>query len=213
MTFDNLKGHFENTKGLTDFFKACSTTSHSPENKNALSHAHERLLSNQISLSSKDVGIAIAYKALKGDSFDYNNTIRYFGSHFINDGNAKTALVQAQEIMKGFKSESPTRTLMSLLDTNAPSELIRPFYNANRGKLNMDAVSAHYQQTKVSSDLSAEDKKAKSVEFFLKLDGKELMNHNDIEQGFVGRMRATRERLKVQEEQERFIPFARYGYK
>lgn len=213
MTFNDLKGYFENTKGLTDFFKACSTTSHSPEDKNALSHAHEKLLSNQISLSSKDVGIGIAYKALKGDSLDYNNTIRYFGSHFINDGNAKTSLIQAQEVMKGFKSDSPTRTLISLLDANAPSELIKPYYNANRGKLNMDAVSSHYQQTKVKSELSAEDKKAKAVEFFLKLDSKELMSNNDLEQSFVERMRATRERIKAQEEQERFVPFARYGYK
>lgn len=213
MTFNDLKGHFENTKGLTDFFKACSTTSHNPEDKNALSHAHERLLSNQISLSSKDVGIGIAYKALKGDSFDYNHTIRYFGSHFINDGNAKAALVQAQEVMGGFKSENPTRTLISFLDTNAPPELIKPYYNANRGKLNMDAVSSHYQQTKVSPDLSDEDKKAKAVEFFFKLDGKDLMSNNDLEQSFVGRMRATREKIKAQEEQANFIPFERYGYK
>lgn len=213
MTFDDLKGHFENTRGLTDFFKACSITSHNPEDKNALSHIHERLFSSQISLCSKDVGIGIAYKALKGDSFDYNSTIRYFGSHFINDGNAKTALIQAQEVIKEFKSDSPTRTLISLLDTNAPSELIKPYYNANKGKLNMDAVSSHYQQTKLSSELSIEDKKVKAVEFFLTLDSKELMNHNDLEQSFVERMRATRERIKAQEDQERFVPFARYGYK
>lgn len=213
MKFNELKGHFENTKGLTDFFKACSNTSHSPEDRSTLSHAHEKLLSNQISLSSKDVGIGIAYKALKGDSFDYNSTIRYFGSHFINDGNAKTALIQAQEVIKEFKSDSPTRTLISLLDTNAPSELIKPYYNANKGKLNMDAVSSHYQQTKLSSELSIEDKKVKAVEFFLTLDSKELMNHNDLEQSFVERMRATRERIKAQEDQERFVPFARYGYK